>query len=325
MRALAALLLACCLAVAGCGDSQTPASEQGAEALPQLEIHRPFQPGPGSVNSYWLEGPDEVLVFDTQGRLDLARRIVTAIERTGKPVTAIIISHYHPDHFGGLQEFLEAFPDAELLMPEAVAEQIGRDLSGHVERLREIHGDEYEMPPDPHGVLSDGDELEVSGVPVMVRMVEGAESTPIAMLEIPSQRAVIVSDVVTNSMHPELAAANLDSWPRVLDRLSRQFSDYTVYPGHGDPGPAGLLFANQQAYLAFMRQIVDHDILEDGTASDAEVNEALATIRSRYAGWETTTGNSGQLRRNLEALVAEFGGRMEPPPAGEAVRGSAGS
>jgi glyoxylase-like metal-dependent hydrolase (beta-lactamase superfamily II) len=305
-------LLALTLAVAGCSGRETE-TDQGpeADAVADLEIHRPFRRGPGSVNSYWIEGPDEILVFDTQRSVALAERVVAAIEATGKPVTTIVISHYDPDHFGGLQAFIEAFPDAELLMAESVAEQIGRDLSGYVERLRETQGDAYRAPPEPARLIEHREELTVSDVPIVVHLLTDTEAETITMLAIPSERAVLASDIVANRMHPDFADADIDSWPRALDRLTRDFSGFTLYPGHGEPGPVNLLAANQVAYLSFVRSQVEREILDDDVATEEEINAAIAAIRANYPGWESVTGRPAQLRRNLEAIVAQLGGELE--------------
>lgn len=314
MRAAPCMIgfFAIALALAGCSGSETgTADETQVDAVPGLEIHRPFRRGPGSVNSYWLEGSDEILVFDTQREIALAERVVAAIKETGKPVTSIIISHYDPGHFGGLQAFTDAFPDAELLMAEPVAGQIDRDMSGYVERLREARGDDYRMPPEPTRLIENREELTVSGVPMIVHIVTDTEAETMTMLSIPSERAVLAADLVAHRMHPNFTDANIDSWPRALDRLTRGFSGYTLYPGHGEPGPVSLLAANQTAYISFVRGQVEREILADDVATEAEINAAITTIRTNYPGWESVTGRPVQLRRNLEAIVAQLGGKLE--------------
>ncbi len=309
-------LMTIALAFTGCNGNGSGASEETAiDAVAELNIHRPHRPGPGTVNSYWIEGPDEILVFDTQREIGLAERVVSAIEATGKPVSAIVISHYDPGHFGGIRAFTDAFPDAEILMTEAVAEQISRDLSGYIERLREAQGDDYRAPPEPTRLITSREELLVSGVPVVVHIADGTEAETMTMLAIPSERALLASDLVANRMHPDFADADIDSWPRALDRVAREFNGYTLYPGHGDPGPASLLTANQTAYISFVRGQVERDILSDDVASEAEINAAIKAIRANYPGWETATGRPAQLRRNLEAIVAQLGGHLESEQA----------
>ncbi|MBC2777406.1 MBL fold metallo-hydrolase [Parasphingopyxis marina] len=311
-------LAAAALALAGCSGGEPAQTPEAEPETAGIEIHRPFRPGPGSVNSYWLEGEDEVLVFDAQSSLANAEYVVERIRATGKPVTAIVISHYDPGHFGGLQVFTDAFPDAELLMSEPLAEAIGRDLSGYVERLRETLGEDYRMPAAPSRTIENREELSVSGVPVIVHIVADSEAPSITMLEIPSERAILASDLVANQMHPDLSDADIDSWPRALDRLARDFSGYTLYPGHGTPGPVNLLAANQIAYISFVRRQMESEVLADDIATEAEINAAITAIRSNYAGWEQATDRPALLRRNLEAIVAQLGGELEPRRAREA-------
>ena len=273
-------LLALALASCSPSDSEPTASAEQNDPA-SLEIRRAsFRDGPGSVNSYWLEGPDEILVFDTQGEIKLAERVVRRIRRTGKAVTAIIVSH-----FGGISAFVEAFPDAELLMAEAVADQISRDPSGYGKRLRETQGEAYRAPPEPTRLIENREQLSVSGVPVIVNIVDGAKAASMVMLSAPSEQALLAADLVANRMHPDFTDADIDRWPRALERATRDFSGYTLYPGHGVPDPVNLLAANQSAYISFMRNQVERNILDDDVATEAETNETITAILSNYPGW----------------------------------------
>ncbi|NNC71838.1 MAG: MBL fold metallo-hydrolase [Sphingomonadaceae bacterium] len=316
MRAAALLryaLPAALLALAGCGqsDSRDPGEVRAAEqGLPTLTIHRETRTGPGSVNAYWIEGSDGIVIFDTQRDPDLAARFASEIEQAGKPVIAIIVSHYHADHFAGLPYLAEAFPDARILMPEAVAEQLSEDPSGYVEQVAALYGEDFGGMPEADGLLTGGEELNLSGVPMTVSIVDEAEASPILMLAVPSQNALLASDLVVSGMHPNMADADLDSWPRALERLSRDFPNVTLYPGHGEQGPANLLVANQTAYLNFMRTLVINDLIDDDVATESQIAAALTQIRGNYPDWESTTGRPAQLRRNLEAMIEKLGGRL---------------
>ena len=75
----------------------------------------------------------------------------------------------------------------------------------------------------------------------------------------------------------------------------------------------------EEAAARLVRRLEDHgvsqeqirEMLADGIASEGEISAAIAAIRSNYPDWESVTGRPAQLRRNLEAIVAQLGGEME--------------
>ncbi|MGZ5195850.1 MAG: MBL fold metallo-hydrolase, partial [Ramlibacter sp.] len=76
---------------------------QGVSALGSPE-NRNFVSNAGFVVT-----PAGVVVIDALGSPVLARELIAEIKRvSGKPVTHVIVTHYHADHIYGLQEFKRA-------------------------------------------------------------------------------------------------------------------------------------------------------------------------------------------------------------------------
>ena len=64
-----------------------------------------------TVNNYWLIGDDGVVIIDAHWRISEAERALNHLRQTtDKPVTDILLTHGHTDHFGGLPVFIGLRP-----------------------------------------------------------------------------------------------------------------------------------------------------------------------------------------------------------------------
>ena len=53
------------------------------------------------VNAYVIEGPDGVVVVDGTLTVSGGRGLRARAEATGKPLAGALVTHAHPDHYGG--------------------------------------------------------------------------------------------------------------------------------------------------------------------------------------------------------------------------------
>src|SRR5262245_3019568 len=78
-------------------------------------------PNPGSVNTYWIERPADLVVVDTGRNITGVATVADQLLHAGKPA-AIVVTHSHPDHVGGLGVLHERFPTAPIFASSATAE-----------------------------------------------------------------------------------------------------------------------------------------------------------------------------------------------------------
>lgn len=101
-------------------------------------------------NSVAILTDDGVVMFDTSGTPASAQTILAAVKGlSDKPVTYVINSHWHWDHWGGNQVFKAAFPTLQILSHEKNREQmrdvaipwntpgLERDLPHYVDTLKQ--------------------------------------------------------------------------------------------------------------------------------------------------------------------------------------------
>ena len=107
----------------------------------RLDDHTVLVPGgiePGRQpdgNSVLIEGPGGVVVFDTGRHTAHADRILAAA--AGKPVVAIVNSHWHLDHISGNLRLKAAFPKARVYASNAIDEALTGFLANGAKQGRD--------------------------------------------------------------------------------------------------------------------------------------------------------------------------------------------
>lgn len=62
-----------------------------------------------AVNSHLIQGERDAILVDAQFTLGEAAKAVEMVQRSGKRLKYIVVTHGHPDHFFGLEVFRRAF------------------------------------------------------------------------------------------------------------------------------------------------------------------------------------------------------------------------
>ena len=76
-------------------------------------------------NSIFIVGDSGVIVIDAQSNLPATRAVLAALRRiTRKPVTALILTHWHFDHITGASVYRDSFPGVAIITHTRTAEAI---------------------------------------------------------------------------------------------------------------------------------------------------------------------------------------------------------
>lgn len=214
-----------------------------------------------NANAAFVVTDAGVVVFDTLGTPALGAALRDAIARvTPQPVRRVVISHFHADHFYGLQAF--AGPGVEIWahangratlgseFTQSRLEQRRRDLAPWVdERTRLLGADRWID-------FKDGRELrfELGGVRFRLLDVSGAHSPEDLMLFVENDRVLLAGDLYFAGRIPFVGDANSKAWLAAMDRIL-PLAPAMVVPGHGaasnDPAPDIRL---TREYLVFLRE-----------------------------------------------------------------------
>ncbi|MHA7923598.1 MAG: alkyl/aryl-sulfatase [Marinobacter sp.] len=208
-----------------------------------------------------------ILVDPLTARETASKAFLFAREHLGeKPVRAILFTHSHIDHFGGVQGILQHLSDEEkaslrIIAPagfeeEATSENIiagpamtrramfmygkrlERDERGHVGTglgKGPAFGT-FGFAPATDLITGTGTELTVNGVPMVFQIVSGSEAPTEFTFYLPEQKAFCGAELVSRNMHNiyTLRGAKVRDarlWSSFIDEAKTLFSDADVYFG----------------------------------------------------------------------------------------------
>jgi len=230
------------------------------------------------VNAYLIEGEREVVAVDATLTVSGGRALRERIETIDKPLAALVLTHAHPDHYGGAVEAIGG-SSAPIVATSGVDAAIRRDDATKEAILRPMFGDEWPRERSfPDRIAEPGEELSFGEIEIAVRDLGPGESPHDSIWLLGEDRAtVFCGDQVYNHMHSYLADGHWESWLANLDRLSADLpAGVTLLPGHGDRADRGLL-AWQRGYIERFVGAVRSADWSDAERARQEVVEAMGS------------------------------------------------
>ena len=291
MRLFLSLLLFSFLLTAQAGTVYPPVSVR-VQAV-QVSEHSYFVPGLSGAASAENEGfmsnagfvitPAGVVVFDSLGTPSLAAAMLAEIRRlTDAPIRYVVVSHYHADHYYGLQVFKDA--GAEIWAQRGAKGVFAQDAArARFEQRMQILNpwvtEALQRFLEPDFWLEGDTDFELGGVHFRLRHVGPAHSAEDMALLVVEDGVLYAGDLVFKGRVPFVGDADSRLWLLALDRLI-ELQPKVLIPGHGGLSDAPMSdLGLTRDYLRFLRQ-------EMGKAVNEMIpfDEAYeATDWSRYA------------------------------------------
>jgi len=256
-----------------------------------------YQGGFASVNSYLFSNGKSLVVMDVQRRASEAQKLAELIRSLHLPLTHILISHGHTDHFTGMALLHREFPAARIVV---ASEDIKHDIKDYAIYMDTGGATGAEPALDPalkprsasnRGGFDYDNLIEV--LPGKVLHMSGGgtleleagypptEAKHMTTVYCPELNALFLADLGYNKVHlwmgDDITLERIATWKEQLLLIKQRYAALNprVYPGHGDP-------ANLDLIDSVVRYIDDFTRIVS-TAHSRE--EASAAMNALYPGY----------------------------------------
>lgn len=305
-------------------------------------------------NITFVEGDRGVIVIDPLISVETARAAFDLYRkhRGDRPVTAVIYTHSHVDHFGGVKGIITQ-NDADSgrvpviapagFLQHAIAENVYAGTA-MARRAGYMYG--AALPRNPRGgvgaglgqttstgtvslirptvdIAETGQELTVDGVRMVFQMAPGSEAPAEMHFLFPDRRALCMAENATHTLHNILTLRGAlvrdpHAWARYLTEAIEMFGDQTdvVFASHHWP-----TWGHERAiaFLSLQRDLYAY--LHDQTLrllnrgyTGIEIAEMIELPPALQEAWHTH-GYYGSISHNVKAVYQRYMGWYDGNPA----------
>lgn len=301
-------------------------------------------------NMSLVEGDRGVIVVDPLLSVECAAAALALYRehRGDRPVTAVVYSHSHADHFGGVRGVLPGGADVPVIAPagfleHAVSENV---YAGTAMNRRAIFMYGAELPKAPAGqigaglgpttstgtmslieptlsITETGQEETVDGVRIVFQLTPGTEAPAEMNFALPDRRALCMAENATHNLHNVLTLRG------ALVRDPRVWARYLTEAIELFAAGSDVLFASHHwptwgtreltAFLSEQRDLYAY--LHDQTMrlinrgyTGAEIAEMIELPPALARAWHAR-GYYGSVSHNVKAIYQRYMGWFDGNPA----------
>lgn len=231
------------------------------------------------INSSVIIGDRGVILVDSGGTREVGLHIAKAIRRiTRKPVTHVINTHPHGDHYLGNI----AFAGTNVISSEKCRAAVQEGGYEWLALMEQMVGRRF---PDTRPVAAglaypeeSRTEITLLGIPLVLWVPPGSHTAGDLIVYLPQDKVLVTGDVVVNGIVPVMQDAGIQNWIDTLGEILR-LDARVIVPGHGDLMTMKEVEALQSAIARFYAGVK--------TAVDKGLHEGEIRKALDLADWET--------------------------------------
>lgn len=256
----------------------------------------------GISNAGLILGQDQAVVIDALATTPMATEFLGCIRRvTSLPITHVILTHNHVDHFLGIQNFLPATVLSHASCREEMVRG-GPDAAERWSKRRPQFADGLRGVRVclPNVVFDDKMTLYLGEREVRLIHLGVGHTRGDTVVLLPKEKLLFAGDIAFHKVTPQGFQGDIGKWIKVVEELLEMDVE-TVVPGHGPVGTKAEL-AEMKEYLQLVYEGARH-------CFDRGLTESQAIEQIDLRQYQTWT-EAERIKDNVERAYRAFRGEL---------------
>ena len=212
------------------------------------------------VNSHIIETAKALVIVDMQFFRPYAQQFRAYADSLDKPITRVILTHHHPDHWFGH----ESFTDVPLFARKEVVELLKLRADFYIK----VRGAQLgALVPETSRVPENAIELDseiIDGLTYEYEIINKAEAGVQTLIKLPDQGVMIAGDLLSNNSHAFYGVGLTKPWIENLKNIAMNNQAEHILVGHGFPPVADSdVFTRQISYLEIILEALQESSPEE--------------------------------------------------------------
>ena len=271
-------------------------------------IHGPLE-YPSKSNKGFMNNPGfvvtqtGVVVVDPGSSVQVGRMLLRAIRKTTKnPVTHVLNTHVHGDHWLGNQAFSEAFPKVVIM---AHPEMIKRAKAGAADSWVSLMYKSTEGATKgtraviPSKSVADKNNFKTGSVEFRIHAPEKAHSFTDIMIEVVEESVVFLGDNVLYKRLPRMDDGTFTGNAAAC-KLALELGAKTYVPGHGQSGDKNVVIPFMNYLNIVYGEVTKH---YEAGLTDFEMKPKILLKLKDYFDW---SGFDSEMGKHVSLAVLEY-------------------
>ena len=235
-------------------------------------------------NPAFIVTEDGVVVIDPGSSLQSGRMVMKQLRKvTDKPVTHVLNTHVHGDHWLGNQAVREAYPDAVLMAHPETIKRVGGVAEQWLSTMHRLSGGftEGTRAVIPTVAIGNGEELKTGGITFRIHSPPNAHSHTDIMIQVVEDSVVFGGD---NFLFKRLSRLDDATFKGNIEacRVAARLKARRYVPGHGPTGGVEIVEAYETYLATLYAEVKKH---YDAGKSDYEMKDAVVAKLKPYHDW----------------------------------------